>query len=136
MKSKSSPTLKKIQDDLKEVYKTVYQGNGKPALVTQLSELTGKLKSHSEHVEMKLMHVDEKIDGLEREIELKFKNITDVVTEKFNNISVQITSEFGRKRSETANIWNFKTALTTGLLASCTSVFVILLAEVLKRLNS
>jgi len=136
MKSKSSPTLKKIQDDLKEVYKTVYQGNGKPALVTQLSELTGKLKSHSEHVEMKLMHVDEKIDGLEREIELKFKTITDVVTEKFNNISVQITSEFGRKRSETAHIWNFKTALTTGLLASCTSVFVILLAEVLKRLNS
>lgn len=136
MRSKSTPSIKKIQDDLKEVYKTVYQGNGKPALVTQLSELSGKLKSHSEHMEMKLVHVDEKIDSLEREIELKFKNITDVVTEKFNNISVQITSEFGRKRSETTHMWNFKTALTTGLLASGTSVFVIFLAEVLKRLNS
>ena len=85
---------------------------------------------------MKLIHVDEKIDSLEREIELKFKNITDVVTEKFNNISVQITSEFGRKRTEATHIWNFKTALITGLLASCTSVFVMVLAELLKRLNS
>lgn len=127
-------TLKKLQEDVKEVYRVVYQGNGKPAIITQLSELTGKLKSHTEQIETKLIHVDEKIDSLEREIELKFKNITDVVNERFNSIAVQITSEFGRKRSEHSNAWNFKVALTTGILASVTSVFVVLLSELMKRI--
>ena len=130
----NTPTLKKLQDDVKEVYKVVYQGNGKPAIVTQLSELSGKLKSHNEQVETKLLHVNEKIDGLEREIELKFKNITDVVTEKFNNIAVQIASEFGRKRTESTNMWNFKTAVTTSILATFTSIFVILVSELIKRM--
>jgi len=130
----STATLKKLQDDVKEVYKVVYQGNGKPAIVTQLSELSGKLKSHNEQVETKLIHVNEKIDGLEREIELKFKNITDIVNERFNSISAQIAGEFGRKRAETNNIWSFKTAVTTAALASFTSVFVLLLSELMKKL--
>jgi len=137
MKSKNNPntaTIKKIQEDLKEVYKTVYQGNGKPALVTQLHELQGKLKSHHEHMDQKLINVNDKIDGLEKEIELKFKNITDVVTEKFNNIAVQIASEFGRKRTESTNMWNFKTAVTTSILATFTSIFVILVSELIKRM--
>lgn len=134
---RNSPILnvKKLQDEVKEVYKVVFQGNGKPAITTQLSELTGKLKAHSEHVETCLQHVDEKIDGLEREIELKFKNITDVVTERFNSITVQITSEFGRKRSESTNMWNFRTALTTAALASITSLLVVLITDFLKRVH-
>ena len=131
----STANMKKLQEDVKEVYRVVFQGNGKPAITTQLSELTGKLRSHSEQVETKLHHVDEKIDGLEREIELKFKNITDVVTERFNSITVQITSEFGRKRAESNNIWNFKTAVTTAVLASITSFVVVLITELLKRTN-
>jgi predicted PurR-regulated permease PerM len=135
MRGKPIPSIKKLQEDVKEVYRAVYQGNGKPAIITQLSELTGKMKSQHEQIETKILHVNEKIDGLEREIELKFKNVTDVVTEKFNNMSVQITSEFGRKRAENTNMWNFRTAITTASLASFTSVFVLLLAELLKRFH-
>jgi len=135
MRGKSTPSIKKLQEDVKEVYRAVYQGNGKPAIITQLSEITGKMKSQHEQIETKILHVNEKIDGLEREIELKFKNVTDVVTEKFNNMSVQITSEFGRKRAENTNMWNFRTAITTASLASFTSVFVLLLAELLKRFH-
>jgi len=135
MRGKSTPSIKKLQEDVKEVYRAVYQGNRKPAIITQLSEITGKMKSQHEQIETKILHVNEKIDGLEREIELKFKNVTDVVTEKFNNMSVQITSEFGRKRAENTNMWNFRTAITTASLASFTSVFVLLLAELLKRFH-
>ena len=135
MRGKPIPSIKKLQEDVKEVYRAVYQGNGKPAIITQLSEITGKMKSQHEQIETKILHVNEKIDGLEREIELKFKNVTDVVTEKFNNMSVQITSEFGRKRAENTNMWNFRTAITTASLASFTSVFVLLLAELLKRFH-
>ena len=91
------------------------------------------MKANHEQIETKLINVYEKIGCLEVEIELKFKNITDVVTERFNNIAAQISSEFGRKRSESTNLWNYKTAITTSVLAACTSVLVMLLAEILKR---
>jgi len=131
----SSAVVKKLEANMEEVFKTLYQGNGKPSIITQLSELTGKMKANHEQIETKIHHVDEKIDSLEKEIELKFKNVTDVVTEKFNNITVQITGEFGRKRAESSNLWNFKTAVTTAILASCTSVFVILLSHLLQLLR-
>lgn len=133
--SNNSAAVKKLQTEMSEVFKTLYQGNGKPSIITQLSELTGKMKSNHEQIETKIHHVDEKIDSLEKEIELKFKNVTDVVTEKFNNITVQITGEFGRKRAESNNLWNFKTAVTTAILASCTSVFVLLLSHLLQLLK-
>jgi len=157
----STATIKNMQDDLKQVYKTLYQGNGKPSIITQLSDIEGRLKSHNERlssqldgleVEFKVRTADmvnfvnekvknlddnleSKIHNLEKEMELKFKHIAEMVTERFNNISVQISSEFGRKRSESTNLWNFKTAVTTAILASFTSVFVVLLAEFLKRIN-
>lgn len=133
--SHNTAVIKKLQEEVKEVYKTVYQGNGKPAIVTQLSDLQGRIKSHHEQIDTKVSHVYEKIESLETEIELKFKNITDIVTERFNNISTQIASEFGRKHAERISMWNFKTAVTTAALASFTSVFVLLLSEFIKRIS-
>lgn len=127
--------VKKLQDELKEVYRVVYQGNGKPSIITQLSDVTGKMKANHEQIETKLVNVYEKIGGLEVEIELKFKNITDVVTERFNNIAAQISGEFGRKRAESTNVWNFRTAVTTAALASITSFLVVLITDFLKRVH-
>jgi hypothetical protein len=160
-KKTGNTTLKKLQDDVQQVYKTVYQGNGKPSIITQLSNLEGKLKSHHEslgtqidslEIEIKTRtgdlvnfvndkiknldeNFDDKIHNLEKEMELKFKHVTEVVTERFNNISTQIASEFGRRSSENTSAWNFKAAITTSILASLTSVMVVLLTEFLKRFN-
>lgn len=124
----SNATLKRLQEEVKQVYKTLYQGNGKPSLVTQLSDLEGKLKSHNENIE-------EQISNLEKEMELKFKHIAEIVTERLNSISVQITSEFGRKRAESNNLFNFRTAITTSILASATSIIVLLLTEFFKHFH-
>ena len=160
-KKSENSTIKQLQDDVQQVYKVVYQGNGKPSILTQLSNLEGKLKSHHESlgaqiedldseiktrtgdlvnfVNDKIKNIDNnfdvKIDNLEKEMELKFKHITEVVTERFNNISTQIASEFGRRNTEVTGTWNFKTALTTSALASFTSIFIVLLAELVKRIN-
>lgn len=105
----------KLQSDIEHIYKTVYTGNGKPSLITQISQ------------------IDSKLSSLEKEMELKFKNVTDVVTEKFNNISIQITREFNQKALHTTGMWNFKTAVTTSVLAALTSIFVILVRELMVR---
>jgi len=147
-------TVKKNVDAL---YKTVYQGNGKPSVVTQLANLETQVKNVSKdieslddeikirivdvanHVNDKVRGLDEnmeiKIRGLETEIALKFKNITDVVTEKFKSLSDQINHEFNRETAVLDKKWNFKTAVTTGVLASFTSICVVAITEFLKRLH-
>ena len=127
--SSHSSHIKKLQQDVDTVFKTVYHGNGKPSIVTQLAGLESRIKSLEENI-------DTRINSLEKEMELKFTHIAEVVTEKFNNISNQITSEFNKKKVDAEGMWNFKTALTTTFLASATSVFVILLRELIVRLGS
>jgi predicted PurR-regulated permease PerM len=111
MTKKRNNSSSKIQSDIENIYKTVYTGNGKPSLIAQITQ------------------IDTKISSLEKEMEIKFKHITDVVTEKFNNISNQITKEFEQKALNDTGMWNFKTALVTSLLAAVTSIFVIVLKE-------
>lgn len=161
-RTKSSGSItKKLQNDVQHIYKALYQGNGKPSLITQISNLENKILLEQEntnkqictlHEEIRLKTADIvifvndkqknmeenfkiKIENLDREIELKFKNITDVVSEKFNNITFLIRQEFDKRKEESAGLWNFKTAITTSVLASFTSVFVLLLAELIKRLS-
>jgi len=128
MSSKSAPNIKKLQEEVDHVVKTVYHGNGKPSVLTQLSSLDERMKNLDDNF-------NNKINSLEKEMELKFTHIAEVVTEKFNNISAQITREFDTKKSEHTSVWNFKTAITTTALASVTSVFVILLSELMKRIH-
>jgi len=127
--STSTHHLRKLQQDVDTVFKTVYHGNGKPSIVTQLSGLDQRIKSLENNF-------DTKINSLEKEMELKFKHIADVVTEKFNNISTQITHEFGKKKIDAEGLWNFKTAITTSLLAALTSIFILLVKELVTRLAS
>lgn len=129
MSSKSSlSNIKKLQEEVDHVVKTVYHGNGKPSVLTQLSSLDERMKNLDDSF-------NTKINNLEKEMELKFSHIAEVLNEKFNNISAQITREFENKKTEHTGVWNFKTAVTTTALASITSVFVILLSELMKRIH-
>jgi hypothetical protein len=110
-KRQKDPIVSKLQQDIAKVYQTVYTGNGKPSIINHLSQIDAKLTS------------------LESEMDLKFKHITEVVTERFNNISSQITREFDEKTLHTSGMWNFKIAITTSVIAAATSVFVVLLKE-------
>lgn len=124
--NKNNPTISKLQEHVEHIKKTVYEGNGKPSILSQLTSLDHRMKSLE-------TNLDDKINNLEKEMELKFSHITEVVTEKFNNISQQIAREFENKNESNKHSWNFKTAITTAVLASGTSIFVVLLSELLKR---
>jgi hypothetical protein len=121
----SVATLRKNVDAL---YKAVYQGNGSPSIVTQIAKLNGQVESLEEKV-------DVKFKALENEMGLKFKNVTDVVTEKFSNLSDQINSEFSKEKTVLDKKWSHKTAILTGILASFTSIAVVVASEILKRLH-
>jgi hypothetical protein len=122
----STHALEKLRDDLNHLYKTVYQGNGTPSLVTQVAKLDHRIDA----IENKL---DDNFESIELEMSLKFKNVTDVVNEKFNYISYQITNEFERKRNESTGKWNFKTTTVAAGIAGFCSFLSILIAELIKR---
>lgn len=146
MKKNTNGGVTNLKKSVDALYKTVYQGNGKPSILLQLAQLEEQVKSIKKDIEnydedLKLKIVDvansfnDKIQSLDREISLKFKNVTDVVTEKFNNLSEQINSEFSKEQKTIEHKWNFKTAFSTSILASFTSICVVVVSEILKRIH-
>lgn len=112
--------IMEIKKNLNTLYKTIYQGNGAPSLVTQVSKLEHRIDSLDEKLEANFKAID-------TEMALKFQNITDVVTERFNLISYQITQEFEKRKTDSAGRWSFKTSTLTALIAgfcSTLSVFI------------
>jgi hypothetical protein len=127
-KSHSSETVAALKKNVDHLYKAVYHGNGSPAIITQIAKITEQIEGLEEKV-------DTRFKGLETEISLKFKNVTDVVTERFTNLSDQINSEFSREKNVLDKKWSHKTAVFTGILASITSVVVVFVTEVLRRMH-
>ncbi len=119
--------LQEIKADLDLLYKTVYQGNGTPSLVTQTAKLEHRLASLESKIETNFKTID-------TEISLKFKNVTDNVNEKFNHLSYQIVHEFEKKRTEVTGRWGFRTSLTTATIAGICSLLTIIIAEYFKRM--
>lgn len=119
--------LNSIRTDLDLLYKTVYQGNGTPSLVTQVAKLEHRITTLEEKL-------DRNFETIDNEITLKFKNITDVVNEKFNYISYQITQEFEKKRTESAGRWSFRSSAFTASVAGICSIIAIIVAEFVKRM--
>jgi len=121
------PELERLRTDLNHLYKTVYQGNGTPSLVTQIAKLEHRLTA----LEDKL---DRNFTTIENEMSLKFKNITDIVNEKFNHISYQIAQEFEKKKLDITGRWNYKLGTLTASIAGVCSILTIIVAEFVRRL--
>jgi seryl-tRNA synthetase len=145
-KSSNSSNITALKKNVDLLYKTVYQGNGKPSVMTQLANLETQVKTVQEGIEsldeeirLRIVdvsnHMNDKVRSLDTEITLKFKNVTDVVTEKFNNLSDQIKSEFNKEQVAASKKWDFRTALAAGTLASFTSICVVIVSEILKRMH-
>ena len=154
--------IKQLKADVSTIYKTVYQGNGKPSIITQIAGLESRLSTEHELLKKQISELSQdirmrivdsvnlandrckvteenfelRIKNLDKEIELKFKNVTDVVNEKFNSIAYQIRQEFDKRKTESTGAWNYRVAVITASLASFTSIFVVLLSEFLKRISS
>jgi len=106
--------ISKLKSDLENIYKTLYRGNGTPALVTQVVKLEEQIKS-----------LDEKLEN-------KFDHITEVVTEKFNHLADQIHKEFNNNDVIKKGKWGFRTAISTAIISSATAIAVVLLTHLIK----
>lgn len=106
--------LAKLKSDVEHLYKTVYQGNGKPSILNQITSIEHRLDSLEEKLESNFK-------AMETEMSLKFDSITDIVNERFSHISYQITTEFERTKVREAGKHQFRTSIITALIATVTT---------------
>jgi seryl-tRNA synthetase len=109
--------INKLKTDLEGIFKTLYKGNGTPALVTQVAKL------------------EQQITNLDEKLESKFDHITEVVTEKFSHLAETIQSEFHESKNQKEKKWNFKTAVLTSVISSITAIIIVVLTHVLKNIG-
>ena len=123
-------TLKSEVDDL---YETVYKGNGKPSLITQASELQGKLKGLQESVNDKLEAMSTenslKFDSLHQKLENKFGKYEGYVDSKFAHLEgllkLRIEDDRADRNASKQGVWTMRAALITAVVATITSIVVV-----------
>jgi hypothetical protein len=112
--------ITKIKSDLEHLYKTVYQGNGKPSILNQITSIEHRLDS----LEDKL---DTSFKSMESEMSLKFDSITDIVNERFNHISYQISHEFEHTKLSEVGKHQLKAGLVTAIIATITTFIALVI---------
>lgn len=118
--------IQDMREEIDTLYKTVFQGNGTPSIVTQVTKLDHRISTLEEKL-------DTNFSSMDKEITLKFKNITDVVNERFTHISYQIAQEFEKKREHNEMHWNKKTSTIAALIAGACSILSVIVSELLHR---
>jgi len=112
--------LANLRDEVEHLYKTVYQGNGKPSIVNQITSIDHRLTSLEEKL-------DTSFKTMETEMSLKFDNITEIVNERFNHISYQISREFETEKVHTAGKHQLKASLIAAVIATVTTFGALLI---------
>ena len=113
MKSRDSVVdrrvVTRLVEDVKELHKTVYQGNGKPSLVTQVTALDASVKNLESNVNTKM-------DALNTEMGLRIVDMTNLITERFKHLETRISYEFEQKKAGVEGTWKYRTAIMTAII--------------------
>jgi hypothetical protein len=116
--------INKLKSDVEHLYKTVYQGNGKPSILNQITSIEHRLDSLEEKL-------DSNFKSMENEMSLKFDNITEIVNERFSHISYQISHEFENKKVDTAGSHQLRAGVTTAVIATITTLVALIINHAL-----
>jgi hypothetical protein len=116
--------INKLKSDVEHLYKTVYQGNGKPSILNQITSIEHRLNSLEEKL-------DSSFKSMENEMSLKFDNITEIVNERFSHISYQISHEFENKKVAAAGSHQLKAGITTAIIATITTFVALIINHAL-----
>jgi coproporphyrinogen III oxidase-like Fe-S oxidoreductase len=114
----------KLKSDVEHLYKTVYQGNGKPSILNQITSIEHRLDSLEEKL-------DSSFKSMDTEMSLKFDNITDIVNERFNHISYQISHEFENDKVTAAGRHQLRAGVITAVIATVTTFAALIINHIL-----
>ena len=111
--------VSRLVEDVKELHKTVYQGNGKPSLITQVTALDASVKNLEANVNVKM-------DNLNTEMGLKIADMTNLITERFKHLETRISYEFEQKKASVEGTWKYRTAVMTAIVTGLAGLIILL----------
>lgn len=113
--------LKKIKNEVDDLYETVYKGNGKPSLVTRVNTLEGKLTGLREQMAERIEHLSTenslKFDSLHQKIENKFARLEGWMETKFTYMDEMMKGMIETRKVDRAGGWQLKAAVVTAIAA-------------------
>lgn len=116
-----SSEISSIKQEVDDLYRTVYKGNGHPSLVTRVSDIEGKLRGLRENIDEKISHLNKettlKIDGIHQKLESKFGRLEGWIETKFSGLEHTIRLVTEQRRINLSGGWQLKAALITALAA-------------------
>lgn len=116
-----SSEIQSIKQEVDDLYRTVYKGNGHPSLVTRVSDIEGKLRGLRENMDEKISHLNRettlKIDGIHQKLESKFGRLEGYMETKFSALENTIRLVTDNKRITMTGGWQLKAAMVTAFAA-------------------
>ena len=113
--------LKKIKNEVDDLYETVYKGNGKPSLVTRVNTVEGKLTGLREQMAERIEHLSTenslKFDSLHQKIENKFGRLEGWMETKFSTMDEILKGMIETRKVDRAGGWQLKAAIVTAIAA-------------------
>tara|TARA_R110002110_G_scaffold35225_1_gene119188 strand:- start:30 stop:473 length:444 start_codon:yes stop_codon:yes gene_type:complete len=120
LEDKVSSQMGTLKTEVDDLYKTVYKGNGKPSLVTQVTGIDGKLKGLKESVDDKLESISResslKFDSLHQKLENKFGKYEGYVDGKFHSLEALIKMSHTQNQTDRTGWWGMKAAMFTTIV--------------------
>jgi hypothetical protein len=121
--SQLTSQVEHILQDVEELTKTVLTGNGEPSLVKQTTILHGKLKGLE-------TTINDKFHFMNREIALKFDNLTTSINIQVSTITDMIDRHFTQQQTDRAGKWELRTALGSSAIAVIVAVVAFILNKI------
>jgi len=133
--------LEDIKLEVNDLYKTVYKGNGTPALTTRISTAEGKIRGLRETMDEKINHITRentlKFDSIHEKLESKFSRLEGRIDSKFEDLEKDISLLAGSVRDmaalvnkskdvDRAGAWQLKAATLTAGISLIAAVVVVL----------
>lgn len=122
--------LRKMKNEVDDLYETVYKGNGRPSLVTRVNSIEGELRGLRDTMEQKVEHLSTeyglRFEQLHQKIENKFGRLEGLMDSRFEGIDTLLNSLIDTRKAKITGSWQLKAAVITACAALIGAVLTIL----------
>lgn len=124
--------IRKLKNELDDLYETVYKGNGKPSLVTRVNSVEGKLSGLRDTMEDKLTHVTTehtlRFEQLHQKLENKFGRLEGWIETKMEGIESLLTTVLDERKINKTGAWQLRAAVI-GAIAGLIGIIITILLK-------
>lgn len=121
MQQRLDTELRKIKNEVDDLYETVYKGNGKPSLVTRVNSIEGQLSGLRDTMETKVEHLSTeyglRFEQLHQKIENKFGRLEGLMDSRFEGIDTLLNTLLETRKVKMTGSWQVKAAIITAVTA-------------------